>query len=168
MRLQALKKIEKDKLQVARAYSKKVRGKSFHVGVLVGRQFYWDKEQQIWQVVAKLERTVQDCQSYLREFIYGGDAARRTSTKSFEWKIFEEILSQHVARCFKNKDGRYRVSPLALFLALYILYKSMYWYLLFSLQSSLKSRGGICWQPKLALPKADRSDRSRPVESEKS
>ena len=111
MRLQALKKIEKDKLQVARAYSKKVRGKSFHVGVLVGRQFYWDKEQQIWQVVAKLERTVQDCQSYLREFIYGGDAARRTSTKSFEWKIFEEILSQCSARNIILE----KLLPLALF-----------------------------------------------------
>ena len=60
-RLKALKEIEKDKLQVARAYSKKVRGKSFHVGELVGRQFYWDKEQQVWQVVAKLGRAVQDC-----------------------------------------------------------------------------------------------------------
>ena len=44
-RLQALKEIEKDKLRVARAYNKKVRGKSFHVGELIGRQFYWDKEQ---------------------------------------------------------------------------------------------------------------------------
>ena len=34
-RLQALKKIEKDKLRVARAYNKKVRAKSFHVGELV-------------------------------------------------------------------------------------------------------------------------------------
>jgi len=76
MRLQALKKIEKDKLQVARAYSKKVRGKSFHVGVLVGRQFYWDKEQQIWQVVAKLGGTVQNRQGYLRQFLCGGDDAR--------------------------------------------------------------------------------------------
>ena len=34
-RLQALKEIEKDKLQVARAYNKKVRAKSFQVGELV-------------------------------------------------------------------------------------------------------------------------------------
>ena len=34
-RLQALKKIEKDKLRVARAYNKKVRPKSFQVGELV-------------------------------------------------------------------------------------------------------------------------------------
>ena len=34
-RLQALKKIEKDKLRVARAYNKKVRPKSFYVGELV-------------------------------------------------------------------------------------------------------------------------------------
>ena len=33
-RLQALKEIEKDKLQVARAYNKKVRPKSFQVGEL--------------------------------------------------------------------------------------------------------------------------------------
>jgi len=33
--LQALKEIEKDKLRVARAYNKKVRGKSFQVGELV-------------------------------------------------------------------------------------------------------------------------------------
>ena len=34
-RLQALKKIEKDKFRVARAYNKKVRPKSFQVGELV-------------------------------------------------------------------------------------------------------------------------------------
>ena len=34
-RLQALKKIEKNKLRVARAYNKKVRPKSFQVGELV-------------------------------------------------------------------------------------------------------------------------------------
>ena len=34
-RLQALKKIEKNKLRVARAYNKKVRAKSFQVGELV-------------------------------------------------------------------------------------------------------------------------------------
>ena len=34
-RLRALKRIEKDKLQVARAYNKNVKGKSFQVGDLV-------------------------------------------------------------------------------------------------------------------------------------
>ena len=34
-RMGALKEIEKDKLQVARAYNKKVKGKSFQVGDLV-------------------------------------------------------------------------------------------------------------------------------------
>ena len=34
-RMQALKKFEKDKLRVARAYNKKVRAKSFQVGELV-------------------------------------------------------------------------------------------------------------------------------------
>jgi hypothetical protein len=34
-RLQTLKKIEKDKIQVARAYNKKVKLKSFQVGDLV-------------------------------------------------------------------------------------------------------------------------------------
>ena len=35
--LKALKKIEKDKLRVARGYNKKVKFKSFQVGDLVGR-----------------------------------------------------------------------------------------------------------------------------------
>ena len=34
-RMQALEEIEKDKLWVARAYNKKVKAKSFHVGELV-------------------------------------------------------------------------------------------------------------------------------------
>ena len=34
-RVKALKEIEKDKLRVARAYNKKVKGKSFQVGDLV-------------------------------------------------------------------------------------------------------------------------------------
>ena len=37
----------------------------------------WDKEQQVRQVVAKLVGTIQDCQDYLWEFLYGGDDARR-------------------------------------------------------------------------------------------
>jgi hypothetical protein len=35
VRLKALKEIEKDKTQVARAYNKKVKSKSFQVGELV-------------------------------------------------------------------------------------------------------------------------------------
>jgi hypothetical protein len=35
VRLQALKEIEKGKVQVARAYNKKVKSKSFQVGELV-------------------------------------------------------------------------------------------------------------------------------------
>jgi hypothetical protein len=38
-RLQALKEIEKNKIQVARAYNKKVKLKSFQVGDLVWRPF---------------------------------------------------------------------------------------------------------------------------------
>ena len=40
----------------------------------------WNKEQQVRQVVAKLGMTVQDCQGYLREFLYGGDDAGRASS----------------------------------------------------------------------------------------
>ena len=41
----------------------------------------WDEEQQVRQVVAKLGRTVQNYQAYLRQFLYSGDDARRTSSK---------------------------------------------------------------------------------------
>ena len=102
-RLQDLKEIEKDKLRVARAYNKKVRPKSFQVGKLV------------WQVVAGLGRSIQDCQGYLRKFLYGGDAARRTSTQGAEWKILEEILPKCLARSLKMKTAGIWISPLALF-----------------------------------------------------
>ena len=77
-RLKALKQIEKDKLQVARVYNKKVKIKSFQVGDLVWKTILplGIKKQQVWQVIAKLERTVQDNQGYLRYFIYDGDSAR--------------------------------------------------------------------------------------------
>ena len=76
----------------------------------------WDKEQEVWQVVSGLGRSIQDCQSYLREFLYGGDAARRTSTQGAEWKILEEILPKCLARRLKMKMVGIWISPLALFL----------------------------------------------------
>ena len=57
----------------------------------------------MWEVVAKLGRALQDCQGYFREFIYGGDAARRTSTKDIEWKILEEVLLQCLTRRLKTE-----------------------------------------------------------------
>ena len=46
-RMQALKEIEKDKLRVARAYNKKVKGKSFQIGDLVWKTILasWDEKQ---------------------------------------------------------------------------------------------------------------------------
>ena len=54
-------------------------------------------------MVAKLGEIVQDCQGYLWEFLYGGDAARRTSTKGIEWKILEEILPKCLTRRLKTE-----------------------------------------------------------------
>ena len=62
-----------------------------------------DEEQQVRQVVAKLGRVIQGSQDYLWEFLYGGDATRRTSIKSAEWKIFEEILPKCLAKRLKVK-----------------------------------------------------------------
>jgi len=53
----------------------------------------WDEKQQVWQMVAKLGGSIQDYQSYLRKFVYGGDGARCTSTQGYQWEILEEILS---------------------------------------------------------------------------
>ena len=46
-RIKALKEIEKDKLRVARAYNKKVKGKSFQIGDLVWKTILasWDEKQ---------------------------------------------------------------------------------------------------------------------------
>ena len=54
-------------------------------------------------MVAKLGRTIQDYQGYLREFIYGGDGARWVSTKSYQCEILKEILPQRVAKLMKTK-----------------------------------------------------------------
>ena len=62
---------------------------------------YWSKEQQVWEVVAKLGRSVQDCQGDLWEHVYGGDAAGKALAEGFEWKILEEILSECLARCMR-------------------------------------------------------------------
>ena len=46
-RLTALKEVEKDKLRVARAYNKRVKGKSFQIGDLVRKTILasWDEKQ---------------------------------------------------------------------------------------------------------------------------
>ena len=71
----------------------------------------WDKEQQVRQVVAKLGRTVQDRQGYLRQFLYGGDDVRSVSSKGSQWKILEEILSQRVTRRLKTKTAGIEYRP---------------------------------------------------------
>ena len=81
-RMKALKEIEKDKLRVARVYNKMVRAKSFQVGELVWKTILplgtksnkFGKWSPSWE-------GVQDHQGYLREFLYGGDNARRASSK---------------------------------------------------------------------------------------
>ena len=80
-RLQALKEIEKDKFRVAKTYNKKVRAKSFQVGELVWKSILplgtksnkFGKWSPSWEGPYKIV-------SYFREFLYGGDDARRTSS----------------------------------------------------------------------------------------
>jgi hypothetical protein len=92
-RLKALEEIEKDKLRVARAYNKKVKSKSFQVGELVWKIIWplgmknnkFDKWSPSWEGSYR--------QGYLQKFIYCGDVARRTLTRSSQWEILEEILS---------------------------------------------------------------------------
>ena len=80
-RMQALKEIEKDKFRVARAYNKKVKAKSFQIGELVWKTILllgtksnkFDKWSPSWEGPYKIV-------SYFREFLYGGDDARRTSS----------------------------------------------------------------------------------------
>ena len=73
----------------------------------------WDKEQQVWQVVTKLGRATQGHQGYLQEFLYGGDAARRMSSKGIKRKILEKILPKCVARYLKTKMAGIKISPIA-------------------------------------------------------
>jgi adenylosuccinate lyase len=58
-----------------------------------------DKGHQVWEVVSKLGRIVQDCKGNCRKFIHDGFTSRYTLAMSFEWSIFEEILSKCLARC---------------------------------------------------------------------
>jgi hypothetical protein len=46
-----------------------------------------------------LGRTVQDHKCNCRKFIHDGVTSRYVPAKSFEWSVFEEILSKCVARC---------------------------------------------------------------------
>ena len=138
-----MKEIEKGKLRVARAYNKKVKAKSFQVGELVWKTILspgtksnkFGKWSSSWEGPFKIVKVIFG-NSYMVETMQGERLPR-----ALNGRYLKKYLSQRVARCLKNEDSRYRVSPLALFLALYILYKSMYLYLFFSLQSSLKSRG---------------------------
>ena len=54
-------------------------------------------------MVAKLGGSIQDYQGYFLKFIYDGDGARGGSMQNYQWKVFEEILSQLVAECMKTK-----------------------------------------------------------------
>jgi hypothetical protein len=72
----------------------------------------WDKEQQVWKVVTKLGIATQGHQGYLREFLYGRDAARRMSSKGIKRKILEKILPKCVARRLKTKMDGIMISPL--------------------------------------------------------
>ena len=80
---EALKKIEKDKLRMTGAYTKRVMNNFFQVGEVVWMIFFpsWDEEQQVRQVVAMLTRSIQNCQGNLWKFIHSGDAAGRAFTQ---------------------------------------------------------------------------------------
>jgi hypothetical protein len=88
-RLRVLKEIEKDKLRVARAYNKKVKGKSFHVGELVWKTILplgmksnkFSKWSPSWEGPYKIIKVI------FQKFIYVGDVARRSSTQGYQWKI---------------------------------------------------------------------------------
>jgi len=69
-RMRALKEIEKYKLRVARAYNNKVKGKSFQVGDLV------------WKTILPLGMKSNKFGKWSPswEFLYVGDAVRRSST----------------------------------------------------------------------------------------
>ena len=80
-RMQVLKEIEKDKLRVARAYNKKVRPKSFKLVSWFGRQFCLLGQRAISLASGRHVGKVHTRLSRLSsKFLYGGDAARRTST----------------------------------------------------------------------------------------
>ena len=60
-RIQALKYIEKDKAQM--------------VTELENNFTTWDEEQQVWQIVTELGRSIKDDQSDIWKFILAGDIA---------------------------------------------------------------------------------------------
>ena len=117
-RLQALKEIEKDKLRVARAYNKKVRAKSFQVGELVWKTILplgtksnkFGKWSPSWEGPYKIVKVI-FVNSYVVETMQG----------LFQRLLIQDIWRNIILVCgkmLKDEDGWYRVSPLALFLAL--------------------------------------------------
>jgi hypothetical protein len=85
-RMRVLKEIEKDKVRVSRAYNKKVRPKSFQVGEVVWKMIFAarDKGHQVWEVVSKLGKTIQNCKGNCRKFIHNGVSSRYMLAESFE------------------------------------------------------------------------------------
>jgi hypothetical protein len=58
-----------------------------------------NKGHQVREVVSKLGRTIQDRKGNCRKFIHDGVTSRYAFVKSFEWSVFEEILSKCLVRC---------------------------------------------------------------------
>ena len=125
-RMQALKEIEKDKLRVARAYNKKVKAKKNQVGELVWKTILplgtksnkFGKWSPSWEGPYKIVKVIFG-NSYMVETMQGEHLSRALNRR---------YLKKYYPACGKmleDEDGRYRISPLALFLALYFLCKSM-------------------------------------------
>ena len=115
-RLQALKKIEKDKLRVARAYNKKVRAKSFQVGELVWktilplgiRRNKFGKWSPSWEGPYKIVKVIFE-NSYMVEMLQG-ERLPKTLNGRYMKKYYPAF-----ARRLKTKMADIWISPLALF-----------------------------------------------------
>jgi hypothetical protein len=54
--------------------------------------------------MSNLGMSVQGCQDFFWEFLYGGNIARTTTSKGSQRKILEEVLSKCLARCLIGYD----------------------------------------------------------------
>jgi hypothetical protein len=108
--MEALKKIEKDKRRVARAYNKKVKAKSFQVGDLVWKTILpigsksnkFGKWSPSWEGPYKV---VKVCSG---NSLHGGNFARTATSEGYQWEVLEDISSKCLAGCLIGY-GRFRV-----------------------------------------------------------
>jgi hypothetical protein len=94
-RLEALEAIEKDKRRVARAYTRRVKAKSFQVGDLV------------WKTILPIGSKSNKCGKWSPSWEGPYKVRTRTAAaQGAQWKISEEVLSKCMARCLKD-HGRF-------------------------------------------------------------